>query len=363
MSMVRIEKKWGPLYTESRFKDTKDPCPVFDGERWHIFGSGGSVRDEKWKILHAIAPALEGPWVEEDPVQLLGLTGDHVAAPGVIYEHGTFHMFVQTDFLATAGTVEYLTSSDGCTFTRINTALQSIPDTEEAGIYDPHPSIINGKKYLVYSGTPRVLNLETHFVSRPDIFLAESEGDTWEGPWIRRGKILDHHAIAEHHNHPDSPEYEWGIEGPQLVGLPNGNILLNATCFLPSGRFGTRQRTFFAIANDVHGPYQTLGPVLEKNMDTWESGENGHAACVLVDEALYLFYQARSQTNAEDVQANDWRYGIASFDIAPLVQERMPSRLFPAISRIKWREVMPYALFKTVRKVLQDRLATFKKKD
>jgi hypothetical protein len=53
----------GPLYAESRFKDVKDPCVIFDGARWHIYGSGGDVRSEIWMINHAVAPdASENNW-------------------------------------------------------------------------------------------------------------------------------------------------------------------------------------------------------------------------------------------------------------------------------------------------------------
>lgn len=351
--MMKLVRKQGPLYSTSQFKDTKDPCPVFDGTIWHIFGSGGSVKDEKWKILHAISPNLEGAWVETDPVTLSGLSGDHVAAPGVIFDKTTktFHMFIQTDFLATNGTVEYLISHDSNTFTRVTTALQSIPETEEAGIYDPHPAVVKGKKFLVYSGTPRITKEGEKFISKPDIFLAISETNLWEGPWKRLGKILDHRTIAEHHNQPDDPEYEWGIEGPQLLELPNGQILLNATCFLPQGKFGTRQRTFFALADTIQGPYRTLGPVIHDNFEAWESGENGHAACILQNHTLHLFYQARPLIH-EDAQLNDWRYGIATFDLAPLIGEakrygwiKLPS--------LRWRTIIPHTLYRIFKRFIR----------
>lgn len=312
--------KYGPLFTDTQFKDTKDPCPVFDGTTWHIFGSGGSVRDEKWKILHATAPTLNGPWKEVEPAKLIGVEGDHVAAPGVVYdvEDRLFHMIVQTDFLAVDGTIEYLTSSDGLTFHKVNTALTPIPDTEEAGLYDPHPAIVGGEKYVVYSGTPRVIHNGVRHVSKPNIFLAKSTSNKWSGPWQRMGKILDHADIAEHHNQVDHPSYEWGIEGPQLIELPSGKILLKATCFLPEGNFGSRQRVFFSIADRVTGPYRTLGPVLTDSLEEWESGENGHAAGFLRDGLLYIFYQARSNKVADDAAANNWRYGIATFDPAQL---------------------------------------------
>ena len=51
----------GPLWEKSQYRDIKDPCPVFDGKTWQIFGSGRSVASEKWGILHVTAPYINGP--------------------------------------------------------------------------------------------------------------------------------------------------------------------------------------------------------------------------------------------------------------------------------------------------------------
>jgi hypothetical protein len=121
--------------------------------------------------------------------------------------------------------------------------------------------------------------------------------------------------IAWHHNRREHPDYEWGIEGPQLLELPDGTVLLNATCFIEEGRRGTRQRVFFAVADNPLGPYTTLGPVLaERERDEWESGENGHASALIHENNLYLFYQARSQADPTPV-LNNWRYGLAVFNL------------------------------------------------
>jgi len=305
----------GPLFEPRGYDDTKDPCAVHDGALWHIFGSRGSVRDERWRILHATAPTLMGPWTDIGPVALEGLQGEHIAAPGAIYdpEEGRFHIFVQTEFLAPGGTVEHLTSNDGQLFIREDTALASVPGTQEAGIYDAHPSVVGGRKYIVYSATPA---RDPHFRIEPDIHLAESATGSWKGPWKRIGAILDH-ASVEHHNQPHDPQYEWGLEGAQLIELPGGLVLLNAVCFLPEGRAGTRQRIFFAASRRVGGPYVTLGPVFNRNVEHWESGENGHAAGFIEGGFLYLFYQARPATSF-DPRDNRWRYGLAQFEVAEI---------------------------------------------
>lgn len=307
---INIIKRAGPLLSTTQFNDTKDPCPVFDGKMWHIYGSGGQSGAEVWKILHATSDSIEGPWSEQLPVVLDGVEGDHVAAPGVVKDEKEqlFHMFVQRDFLALDGTIEHLTSADGHYFKKLNTSLASVPNSDEAGIYDPHPAEIAGQKYLVYAGSPSFTFTGTYYVGRPEIFLAKSKTNTWYGPWERAGKILSHIDVALHHNQLDDPDYEWGLEGPQLIELPNGKILLSAVCFLPKTERGYRQRVFFALANKIQGPYTSLGPIIHPQDNEWEKGETGHAAGIVHEDKLALFYQARCTTTP-------WRYGLALVDI------------------------------------------------
>ncbi|MDB5238896.1 MAG: hypothetical protein JWO00_231 [Candidatus Parcubacteria bacterium] len=317
---IRPHTKIGPFFISAHFKDAKDPCIVHDGVTWHIFGSGGTVVKEEWSILHATAPDIGGPWTEQEPAKLVGLEGMHVAAPSVMYDHRDklFHMAIQEDFTAPSGGIEYLVSADGKTFSWMKNLLEPISGSAEAGLYDPHFSGIRGEKYLVYAGMPAFMSNDRPFIPQPDIFVAKSQTNLWTGPWNRMQKILDHDEIAWHHNRRQDPDYEWGIEGPQLVELPNGKILLNATCFLPEGRRGTRQRVFFALADNPEGPFKSLGPVLSDRDQEWESGENGHATAWVYRDQLYLFYQARSQKNPDPL-ANNWQYGLAMFDLKDLM--------------------------------------------
>src|SRR5687768_6628388 len=153
--MVKVLKRFGPLITSKTIRDTKDPCPVFDGKLWHIYGSAGASTHEVWNILHSTSQSLEGPWIEQKPAQI-ALKGAHVAAPGVIFDEkeGVFHMFIQTDFMALDTTVEHLISSDGVTFNNLGSVIYSIPESPEAGVYDPHPALIHDERYITYSGTP-----------------------------------------------------------------------------------------------------------------------------------------------------------------------------------------------------------------
>lgn len=284
-----------PLFDPKGLDDVKDPCPVFDGSLWHMFGSGGTVTTETWTIYHATAEALEGPWTEQVPIQL-PITGSGIAAPGVTYENGVFHMFVQTEFMKPNGRVEHAVSNNGYNWVVLQPALEAIPGTDEHGVYDPHPAEIGGQKYIVYSAMQPFER-----VPQPDIYLARSVSNSWFGPWERLGKILDHNDLP-HHNRRDDPDYEWGIEGAQLVELPSGKILLNATCFLPSGPRGNRQRVFFAIADQVLGPYSSVGPVL----DPLQAGENGHSTVLFHEGELILIYQSRVESTN-----HRWRYGVA----------------------------------------------------
>ncbi|WP_183097150.1 hypothetical protein [Mesorhizobium sp. YM1C-6-2] len=223
------------------------------------------------------------------------------------YDAGVFHMFIQTEFRFSGGRCEHAVSNDGFTWVVLNPAILSIPDTDEDGLYDPHPAVVNGARYIVYSGMPTFSR-----VPQPDIYLAQSSTNTWFGPWVRVGKIMDHQDLP-HHNSREHPDYECGIEGAQLVELPDGRVLLNATCFLPEGERGNRQRVFFAIADKVEGPYKTLGPVLTPG----EPGENGHSTVLIDNQELMLVYQSRVRTTN-----HRWRFGIAKCSLGEM-QEKL----------------------------------------
>jgi hypothetical protein len=167
----------------------------------------------------------------------------------------------------------------------------------------------------VYAGTPAIEGFNAGYLIQPDIYMAQSDNG-WNGSWQRLGKILDHNDIEWHHNSRQHSEYEWGIEGPQLIALPNGKILLNATCFLCDGPFGTRQRVFFALSDSITTSYKSMGPVLKPSLDStqWNSGENGHASAVLHNDKLYLFFQSRSR-DIPQASDNNWRYGIAIYNL------------------------------------------------
>jgi hypothetical protein len=144
-----------PLYNPSHVREVKDPCLVYDGNVWHIFGSGGDTISETWSIHHATSPSLMGPWTQHPHIDL-PISGSGVAAPGVVFSDGAFHLFIQTEFMREGGRIEYFTSPDGFDWLHVSTPLLSLPGTAEAGIYDPHPAIVAGQKVLVYSAMPPI---------------------------------------------------------------------------------------------------------------------------------------------------------------------------------------------------------------
>jgi hypothetical protein len=276
----------GRLYEPDRYPDVKDPCAVFDGKQWHLFGTG-CLGEAGAEILHCTAPTMSGPWKEEPPPLLLGV--DHIAshcAPGVVAEGGRLHLFLQEEFNVLGGRIEHLVSDDGgATFVLHRTALRSSAKFGEAGVYDPDPAIVGGRRYLVYAAMS--------VVGQPDLYLARSRTGTWDGPWARLGCILDH-ARVPCHNQVGTEDYEWGLEGPQLLDLPGGGVLLTAVCFLPDLPRGHRQRLLLAVAENVDGPYVVLGAAVDP-AGVGMRGENGHGTAVLDGDGLiHLVYQERA---------------------------------------------------------------------
>jgi hypothetical protein len=323
---------YGPLVEPSWGRDTKDPCPVFDGTCWHLYGSTGSVVVEQWRLLHATANHLSGPWVEHRPVELVGVTSERIAAPGVTVENGVLHMFVQTDFMELGGTLEHLVSDDGgTTFVRHDTAVRGDVDQGEAGLFDAHPVEIAGTKYLVYAAMAQDLTglrwePERFYesVRGPDIHLAVSGSGTWNGPWRRLGPILRQEDVP-YQSKPGHPDYEWGLEGPQVIELPDGRVLLLAVCFRPGFRRGNRQRLFAAVSDDIFGPYRAIGMPVQPGGDSWQSGEVGHGTLVPHERDLWIFYQARSvRVGADDEGEARWRFGTACWPLAGLLADGGP---------------------------------------
>ena len=272
-----------PIVDTSGYAQLKDPSVAFDGTTWHLHGTGWKVGSLEPVIFHARADSAAGPFTMGEPSAIEGVSGSGVAAPGVVFEDGLFHLFVQTEFQVMSGRIEHAVSADGDRFTHTDTSLVADPMVGEAVIYDAQPCVIGGQRYLAYAAATKVGETELH--------LARSTG-TWSGPWERLGPIVRQSHVALQ-NPISCPGYEWGLEGPQLIELPGGEVLLLGVCFLGGRGNGRQQRVFVAIAPGPLGPFEVLGVPFEPRFDLWARGENGHPGAVLIGDDVVVFYQGR----------------------------------------------------------------------
>ncbi len=281
----------------------KDPCVLHHAGRWHLFATA-ALSDKRFDVVQATSEAPGGPWRWHGPVKLHGATGSSVCAPGVASEHGVMHLFIQQAFNELGSSIMHLVSrDDGRNFRRQQDAIAALPGTDEAGLYDAHPVSIGGAPYIIYSAAA--------VVGQSDLRLARDTSGTWAGPWERLGALVRQSDLPWH-NQPDDSDYEWGLEGGQLLQLPDERLLLNAVGFLSGQPRGQRQRVFVGLAERPLGPYDLLGPALPPEAFR-ETGENGHAVAVVQDGALFLIYQSRVGAGAR------WRLSTTSTPLASLL--------------------------------------------
>lgn len=276
----------------ANYPDLKDPSPLFDGKVWHIYatGPGGA---QSYGVSHLVSESIDGPWRFGQPVQLVNLyipPMDHsseVCAPGVCYDStsGSYEMFIHTHFDVTGGVINHLVSQDGVVFVQQDVAIVSKPDSFHAGVYDPQPAVVNGKKYLTYTAFKRP--------AHGNVLLAESVNGQWCTEWEHHGLILSHKKMTKYQNQHTDIDYEWGLEGAQLLELHKGALLMIGSCFLPHKEQGRRQRLFFAVGHKIKGRYHILGTLNEIYQEDEEITETGHGGGIVVGNYLYVFYQAR----------------------------------------------------------------------
>lgn len=276
---VEIASADAPLVTSRFFPELKDPSLTYDGHRYHLYGTG-CLGPHRWGIYHFVSPYLNGPWQELPPCTI-DAKGPQICAPSVVFEAGVFHMFLQTACFELGWPLLQLVSTDGSHFRTEGPALAPPSAT---GFYDVEAVHWMGEHYLTYTAMNKV--------GHGDIYLAKSRTNSWFGPWDKAGCILDHIQVPFHNQHSDR-DYEWGLEGAQVIRLNNGRFLLTAVCFLQHGRPGRRQRLFTATADHVQGPYLGSTPVIEPSRDGWDCGENGHGCSWQKGDDIHVFFQAR----------------------------------------------------------------------
>jgi len=270
------------IFGAEEYRELKDPSVTFDGSRWHLYGTGWMNDSSAAVVFHATSQSPSGPYRMRRPVVLEGALGRGVAAPGVLVDEGVLHLFIQTEFQELGGTIEHFVSNDGDTFEPAGTALFADPRLGEACIYDAQPAGVDGRRYLAYASAERVGQTQLHLARAAD----------WSGPWERLGPIVERSDVV-FQTQAGCLGYEWGLEGPQLVELPSGQVMLIGVCFLPGRDSGRRQRVFVATAPSVTGPYEVLGTPFDPALDTWAAGENGHATAVVAGDHVVVIYQRR----------------------------------------------------------------------
>lgn len=313
-----------PNYTE-----IKDPSVVAlpDGS-YLMFASIGSSITQKWQIGRFTAQHPSGPWHEQEPAAVNSVDGPEVCAPAVQLRQGEdgrhfFEMYVQTSCFQENGIIALATSEDGQDFNRemkwsltkddINDA--SIPSV---GLYDAGISDIThgGKNYecLTFSAYRRV--------GCGDLYLSMREIGGENLNWSPPQLVMKQEDIP-FHNHPDSPNFEWGLEGAKIVQLAEDKFMMIGVCFLEKEHvhLGTRQRVFLALADSPFGPFNTASTPLDPTNYPEGCGENGHPDTIDLGDRLGILYQERAGDR------KPWHLRYAEADKADLM--RIASRPVP----------------------------------
>lgn len=325
----------GPLSRPMRTRTHKDAFRVFFAGQWHIYGTGHELlarrpsretrRPQRRSVLfHLSSPHLDGPYLEQPPVVLVG---DHppgiYEAPSLIVEGDALHLFAQTTYYRCGGSIERFTSTNGHSFSWSGTALRSMPGTSQAGVYDGDiarlPLPVNGPVVpaLVYSGFSRDGSRD----DRPDpclfvSFGADSSLDSFKN--AERPLLTDRDVPWHNPHDAANPYFEWGLEGGQLMPWKNGGYLLLAVGFMrrPGRAYQASQRLFFASFDEHLSLLDVSDPILPV-APGWDEYGHGH---MMIDPArpglLRLLFQARPANEDKRFRDSDsWRLFEATFDV------------------------------------------------
>ncbi len=100
---IDFENNIFPLFDPRALDDVKDPAPCSTGGSGICSAQAGRSRPKRGKFSTRPHQRAKGPWTEHDLIEL-GIPGSGVAAPGVVFHGGVFHMFIQTEFMRSGGT-------------------------------------------------------------------------------------------------------------------------------------------------------------------------------------------------------------------------------------------------------------------
>lgn len=300
-----------------QYPELKDPSIVkITDSQYLMYASIGSSITQTWIVGRFEASSPDGEWHEVPPVTFHYLSGAQLCAPAVRYdaELHRWTMYVQNCCFEEGGFIALASSIDGQNFFGASKPLftrEMLGEHSESivGLYDAGISevMLDGEAYLclLFSGYRRV--------GCGDIFMTYRKKSASDTDWSLPQRILAQEDVP-FHNHPDSPWFEWGLEGAQITQLGDGSFLLIGVCFMPkpAGFLGTRQRVFFAHAASLLGPFTPLTvPFLPQEVDG-KRGENGHPDAFIWGNKLWIMYQERLG------EGKPWHFRQAYFDVLEL---------------------------------------------
>lgn len=287
--------------TEERFQEIKDPTVVLRPDKsYFMMASVGSSVSQQWRIGRFEAAHPAGPWQELEFADVQGIEGPEVCAPALQLEERDsrllYKMYVQTSCFREDGIIALAESQDGKTFRAVSDFAISkdhLParDIPIVGLYDVGISEITheGKEYdcMTFSAYRRV--------GCGDLYASLREKGAPDASWSTPALILKQEDVP-FHNHPESPNFEWGLEGAKIHQIADNAFMMIGVCFLEKGlhEIGTRQRVFFAAAESPLGPFRPVTtPIPPTRYDIGE-GENGHPDTVDLGEHIGILYQERA---------------------------------------------------------------------
>lgn len=280
------------------YPELKDPSIVaLPNNTYFMFASIGRSDIQRWIVGRFVALHPSGPWIELPPVKFIDIEGPQLCAPAVMYEElqgiPRWTMYIQTCCFGEDGVILEAISEDGQTFFSTGEAVATRRTIDSAynnvvGVYDAGTSEvkIGDQDYncLLFSGYRRV--------GCGDLYMSMKPRSSYENTWTQAVKILAQEDVP-FHNHPNSENFEWGLEGAKVIQASNNCFLLIGVCFLKEGKLGTRQRVFFAASESINGPYIPLGIPFTPQKNPHSGGEHGHPDTLVINNDLWIIYQER----------------------------------------------------------------------
>jgi hypothetical protein len=300
--MQSILVEMNRLHISQEFEEVKDPVVVqMPDKSFFMMASVGTSTIQKWRIGRFTAQNPQGPWTELPFVELTGIEGPEVCAPALQLEQRAdggvrFNMYVQTACFREDGIIAVATSDDGHNFkgqdswslTRNDVPVSEIP---VVGLYDVGLSEIEYEDRLydcmMFSAYRRI--------GCGDVFMTLRERNGTDAEWSAPVPVLKQEDVP-FHNRPDSPNFEWGLEGAKLVQLADNHFVMIGVCFLEKGlhEVGTRQRVFLAAAETPFGPFHPVTTPLQPTKYDIGEGENGHPDTIDLGDSIGILYQERA---------------------------------------------------------------------